>query len=132
MKRKTVLLKTLVFSTVPALITIAQYYANVIVLSNHKYLSPTDALAYEGVSFVIVGLLAIIGIGCRKVTEEAAMIAAVAKGAPGGEKTVGPSEIFREYIWNPKGSTGIGLILIFAGVLMILTHFLINVNQYIG
>jgi len=123
MKRTSILLNALLFSVVPALIIVVQYFANVIILSGYKYLSPTEALLYEGILFIIAGALCLIGIGGAGVAE-AAEAAAVAKTFPSGDETVGPSEIFREYRWKPKGSTRLGLILIITGVLMTLVHLL--------
>ncbi len=127
MKRKSVLLNALVFLIVPVLITIAQYYANVLImplfLRQDVSVSPTELLLYEGILFLIVGFLTLLGIRGAG-SEDAVRIVVLKKTIFGDNKTVGPSRIFRDYIWNPKGYLRVALVLIITGVLMILTYLL--------
>jgi len=127
MKRKSVLSNALVFLIVPLLITVAQYCANVLMmpllLSRNILVSPTELLLYEGLLFVIVGFLYLLGARGAG-SEEAVRIAALNKTILRDDDTVGPSRIFRDYIWNPKGHLRLALVLIITGVLMILTHLL--------
>lgn len=127
MKRKSVLLNALVFLIVPVLITTTQYYANVLIVPFALRLdisvSPTELLLYEGIIFLIVGFLTFLGTSGAG-SEDAARIVVLAKTIFRNNKTVGPSRIFRDYIWNPKGYLRVALVLMITGVLMILTYFL--------
>lgn len=126
MKRKSVFLNALVFLIVPILITIAQYYANVLAMPLFRRfdipVSPTELLLYEGILFLIVGFLTLLGIRGAG-SEDAVKIVVLTKTIYGDNKTVGPSRIFRDYWWNPKGYPRVALVLIITGVLMVLTYF---------
>jgi hypothetical protein len=113
----------ILFFVLPVLIVVLQYYANVMILSGNRYLSPTEVLFYEDILYVIGGLLFLMGMRNYNL-RKAAEVVAIAKAFPSGDEYVGPAGFFRRYIWQAKGSTRLGLILIFAGLLMIITYFL--------
>jgi hypothetical protein len=126
MKHKNVLSNAVVFLIIPVLITVAQYYANLsmmpLFLSQRILVSPSELLLYEGILFIIVGFLTLLGIRGAG-SEEAVGVAATANAVFSDDEMVKPSRIFRDYIWNPKGYPRLALVLMIAGVLMIFTHF---------
>lgn len=122
MKLRSALSNIALFLALPVLIVFLQYYANVMILSDYIS-SPTEALFYEGVLYIIGGLLFLMGMRNYNL-RKAAEAVAVAKAFPSGDEYVGPAGFFRRYIWQAKGSTRLGLILIFAGLLMIVAYFL--------
>jgi len=123
MKLTGALSNIILFFVLPVLIVGLQYYANAMVLSGNRFLSPTEVLFYEGILWVIVGLLFLMGMRNYNI-RKAAEVVAVAKTFPSGDDYVGRSGFFRRYIWQVKGSTRLGLILIFSGLLMIAVYFL--------
>jgi hypothetical protein len=123
MKPRGVLSNVILFLILPVLIVVLQYYANVTILSGNRYLSPTEVLFYEGILYVIVGLLFLMGMRNYNL-RRAGEVVAIAKTFPSGDEYVGRSAFFRRYIWQVKGSTRLGLILIFSGLLMIAVYFL--------
>jgi len=112
------------------LITVATYFVNIWVFSSNKYLrerlnlSPTDAFFIEGIIFLILGLLLLLGRGGINLwSQKAAVLSALAE-AVYGEDTVGPSETLRRDRWKPQGFIRIALIFILTGVFMILIYLL--------
>ena len=121
---RTVLLNVAVYSGVSLLVLVAVYLVDLWFLSSYLRLSALDTLSMEGVMFIIVGLLFLVGKGgISRGSLGAAIMAAKAKAIYGGD-IVGPNEILRRDTWKAKGFTRTGLILLFSGVLMILAYFL--------
>ena len=112
------------FSSISLLITIATYLVNIGLFSSIEYFSPTDAFFFEGIIFLLSGLLLLLGRGGINLwSQKAAILSALAE-AVYDEDTVGPDEMFRRDSWKPRGFIRIALILILAGVFMILIYFL--------
>lgn len=124
MKSKNILLNVVMFSSISTLVTIATYFVNTWLFSSSKYFSPTDAFFIEGVIFLLLGFLLLLGRGGINLwSQKAAILSALAE-AVYKKDTVGPAETFRKDRWKPKGFVRVALILIFAGVFMILSYFL--------
>jgi hypothetical protein len=124
MKIRSILLNTARFSGISVLVVTAVYLVNVWLLSSNNLLSPTDALFIEGIFFLIIGLLLLLGRGgISRTSRGAAMLAASAE-AVSGRDTICPNEIFRRDAWKAEGFTRIALIFILSGVFMILLYFL--------
>jgi len=105
-------------------ITIAFYFVNLWLLSFQRYLSPTDAFFIEGLFFLVLGFLLLLGRGGINLWSLRAAILSALAGAVYGKDTVGPNEIFRRDRWKPEGFTRLALILILTGVFMLLFYFL--------
>ena len=124
MKNRNILLNVIMFTSISLLITIATYLVNIGLFSSIEYFSPTDAFFFEGIIFLLSGLLLLLGRGGINLwSQKAAILSALAE-AVYDEDTVGPDEMFRRDRWKPKGFVRIALILILAGVFMILIYFL--------
>lgn len=124
MKIRSILLNTAAYSGISLVVVVAVYLVDLWLLSASTRLSPTDALFVEGIIFLLIGLLLLIGRGgISRASLSAAMLAAKA-GAIYGRDIIGPNEIFRRDAWRAKGFTRAALILILSGVLMILAYFL--------
>lgn len=120
-----VLLAISMFSCISIIITLAFYFINVWFFSSMEYFSPTDAFFIEGILFLIIGFLLLLGRGGINLwSVKAAILSALAE-AVYDENTVGPGEIMRKDRWKPEGFTRLALILILTGVLMILVYFLV-------
>jgi len=124
MKRRNILVNVVMFSSISLLITIATYFLNIWLFSSSEPFSPIDALFFEGIVFLIAGLLVLLGRGGINLWSQRAAILSALGGAVYDEDTVGPEEQFRRDMWRPKGFVRIALILILAGVFMILIYFL--------
>lgn len=119
-----VLFNLAAFTAIAALIAFAAYFVDLRLFSASRELSSTDALFLEGLGFVIMGLLLLMGRGgINLYSQKAALLSALA-GAVYKKGTVGPSEQLRRDAWKPQGFVRIALILIFAGVFMLLIYFL--------
>jgi len=82
---------------------------------------PADASFLEGVTFIILGALFLLGSGgISQTTSRAAMTAAAAKAM--GKDVIGPSEIYRRDSWKPKGFKRLGLIFVMTGIILILIY----------
>lgn len=124
MKKRNMLLNTVMFSGISLLITVAVYFVNAWIFSSSEYSSPTDIFFIEGILFLIAGVLLLLGRGGINLwSQKAAILSALAEAVYGGD-TVGPAETLRKDMWRPKGFVRIALILILAGVFMILIYFL--------
>lgn len=111
------------FSCISIIITIAFYFVNVWLFSSREYFSPTDAFFIEGMLFLIIGFLLLLGRGGINLWSlKAAILSALAE-AVYDENTVGPDEIMRKDRWKALGFTRLALILILTGVFMILLYF---------
>jgi hypothetical protein len=112
-----------VYSGVSLLVLATVYMVDLEFLSSYLHLSPLDTLSMEGVMFIIIGLLFLVGKGgVNRASLSAAILAAKAKAIYGGD-IPGPNEILRQDAWKAKGFTRTALILTFSGVLMILVYF---------
>lgn len=124
MKNGKILLNMAMFTGISLLIVIGTYFVNVWLFSSSKYISPTDVFFFEGIIFLICGLLLLLGRGGINLwTQRVAILSALA-GAVYDIDTVGPAETFRRDHWKPQGFIRIALILILTGVFMILIYFL--------
>lgn len=124
MKNRNILFNVVVLSSISILITIATYFVNIWLFSSSKYLSPTDAFFIEGITFLISGLLLLLGRGGINLwSQRAAILSALAEAIYDAD-TVGPDEMFRRDRWKPKGFIRIALILMLAGLFMILIYLL--------
>jgi hypothetical protein len=124
MKLGSILLNLAAFSSVSALITVGIYLFNVWLLSSNERFSPTNALFFEGMLFIIVGLLLLLGRGGINLWSQKAAILSALAGAVYNKDTVGPSEELRKDRWSPEGFTRLALVLMIAGTFMILTYFM--------
>ncbi len=127
MKIRNVLLNFMMLSGISLVITGATYFVNMWLFSSNLYLreqtrlSPTDAFFLEGIVFLIVGFLLLLGKGGINLWSlKASLSSALAEFLYGGD-TVGPDEIFRKDRWKPRGFVRIALILVLTGMFMILT-----------
>jgi hypothetical protein len=124
MKIRSILLNTAILSCISALVVIAVYLLDIWLLSSNINLSPTDALFIEGIFFLIIGFLLLLGRGGISLTSRKAAILAASAGAISGRDTMGPDETLRRDAWKPKGFTRMALILILSGAFMIALYFL--------
>lgn len=124
MKKRNILLNAVMFLSISILITIATYFVNIWLFSSSEYFSPTDAFFFEGMIFLLSGLLLLLGRGGINFWSQKAAILSASAEAVYDKDTVGPDEIFKRDRWKPKGFIRIALILILAGVFMILIYFL--------
>jgi hypothetical protein len=93
-------------------------------ISSHSFMSRTDATFVEGIFFIFVGFLVLIGSGgITRNSQKAAMLASAAK-AISHKDVIGPSEIFRKDAWKPKGYVRFGLVLMGAGAFLLVIYFL--------
>jgi hypothetical protein len=122
-KIRALLLNATVYSSISLLVLGVVYLVDLEFLSSFLHLSPADAMFIEGLIFIIVGLVFLVGKGgISRTSLSAAMMAAKAK-AIYGRDIVGPNEIFQQDAWKARGFTRTALILIFSGALMILVYF---------
>jgi len=125
MRSGRVLLNLLMFSFVSLIITIVIYFVNFLLFSSARYISPTDAFFIEGLLFLLVGCLLLLGRGGINLwSQKAAILSALAE-AMYKKDTVGPHEMYKRDKWKPEGFTRLALILIITGVIMLLVYFLI-------
>lgn len=123
MKIRVVLLNATVYSGISLLVLGVVYLVDLEFLSSFLHLSPADAMFIEGLIFIIVGLVFLVGKGgISRTSLSAVMMAAKAK-AIYGRDIVGPNEIFQQDAWKARGFTRTALILMFSGALMILVYF---------
>jgi len=121
---RTVLLNVAVYSSVSLLVLGTVYLGDLLFLSSYLQLSALETLSMEGVMFIILGLLFLVGKGGINLGSlSAAMISAKAKAIFGGD-IAGPNEVLRRDTWKAKGFTRTALVLLFSGLLMILVYFL--------
>jgi hypothetical protein len=122
-KIRALLLNATVYSSISLLVLGVVYLVDLEFLSSFLHLSPADAMFIEGLIFIIVGLVFLVGKGgISRTSLSVAMMAAKAK-AIYGRDIVGPNEIFQQDAWKARGFTRTALILIFSGALMILVYF---------
>jgi hypothetical protein len=108
----------------------ATYLVNVWLFSSQTSIrlstsmSPLDASLFEGLIFVLFGVLFLIGSGgITQASRKAALLAAAASAM--GNDVIGPSEVYRRDAWRPKGYAGFGLILIMTGVILLVIYFVL-------
>jgi len=132
-KRSKASVNLMFLSCISVVITVAFYFVNVWLLSDvgllkfsiiRRIYSPTDFLFFEGIVFLILGALFLLGRGGINLwSVKAAILSALAETVY-HKDTIGPDEEFRRDRWKPGGFTRFALILILAGVFMILVYFL--------
>jgi hypothetical protein len=124
MKIRSILLNTAILSCISALVVMAVYLFDIGLLSSNINLPPPDGLFIEGIFFLIIGFLLLLGKGGISLTTRKAAILAASAGAISGRDTIGPDEMLRRDAWKAKGFTRIALILILSGAFMIVLYFL--------
>ena len=77
----------------------------------------------EGIIFIILGVLFLLGSGGLSYGSVGAAVLAAKAKALGGD-VVGPSEVLRRDAWKPKGFVRLGLILIVAGIFLLVIYFM--------
>ena len=123
MKLGKALLNLAVFSCISMIITVVFYFVNVQLFTT-PMLSPVDAMFIEGMLFLIIGFLFLLGRGGINVWSQRAAILSALTEAISGKDMLGPDETLEKDRWKPKGFTRLALILILTGVFMILTYFI--------
>ncbi|MEM2105388.1 MAG: DUF308 domain-containing protein [Candidatus Bathyarchaeia archaeon] len=104
------------------IVACATYIINLWIFSSNSRFSPTEASFVEGILYIIIGVLFLLGSGGISLTSQRAAALASAASAL-GKDVIGPSEIFRRDAWKPKGFTRLGLILIMAGIILLIFYF---------
>lgn len=123
MRKKYVLLNVAMYTGVSLVIVIVVYFFNVLLLYSNEVISPNDAFFVEGVMFLLIGFLLLLGRGGLSLWNvKGAILAATAEALYGAE-TVGPSETLRRDAWKSKGFIRAGLILLLTGVFMLVIYF---------
>ena len=123
MKLGKALLNLAVFSCISMIITVVFYFVNVQLFIT-PMLSPVDAMFIEGILFLIIGFLFLLGRGGINVWSQRAAILSALTEAISGKDMLGPDETLEKDRWKPKGFTRLALILILTGVFMILAYFI--------
>ena len=123
MKLGKALLNLAVFSCISMIITVVFYFVNVQLFTT-PMLSPVDAMFIEGMLFLIIGFLFLLGRGGINVWSQRAAILSALTEAISGKDMLGPDETLEKDRWKPKGFTRLALVLILTGVFMILTYFI--------
>lgn len=124
MKKKHILSNVAGIAGVSSLIVVMAYFVNVLLFSSNEIVSPTDAMFIEGVGFLLIGSLLLLGRGGINLwSKKAAILSATAEAVYGAE-TVGPAETMRKDAWKSKGFVRAGLILVLTGVFMFAVYFL--------
>jgi len=108
---------------VPLIVTHTSCILNNWLLASHKRLTPTDAAFLEGIGFVLLGAMVLLGSGGITHTSLRAAVLASAAGAVFDRDTISPSEIFKRDAWKPKGHVLLGLILLLTGVSLLMVYF---------
>ncbi len=124
MKKRCILLNAAVYAGVSLSIVTIVYFVNVLFLSSSGIVLATEALFIEGVLFLIVGLLLLLGRGGVTFSSIRAALLLAATEAVYGTETVGPAEQMRMDSWKSKGFTRAGFILLISGLFMIIVYFL--------
>jgi len=123
MRKKYVLLNVAMYTGVSLVIVIVVYFFNALLLYSNEVISPNDAFFVEGVMFLLIGFLLLLGRGGLSLWNvKGAILAATAEALYGAE-TVGPSETLRRDAWKSKGFIRAGLILLLTGVFMLVIYF---------
>jgi len=117
------LLNLAVFSCISMIITVVFYFVNVQLFTT-PMLSPVDAMFIEGILFLIIGFLFLLGRGGINVWSQRAAILSALTEALSGKDMLGPDETLEKDRWKPKGFTRLALVLILTGVFMILAYFI--------
>lgn len=123
MKLGKALLNLAVFSCISMIITVVFYFVNVQLFTT-PMLSPVDAMFIEGMLFLIIGFLFLLGRGGINVWSQRAAILSALTEAISGKDMLGPDETLEKDRWKPKGFTRLALVLILTGVFMILAYFI--------
>ena len=124
MKKKYILLNIAVYIIVSFSIVIGVYFFNILIFPSSEIVSSTDVLFVEGIMFLIIGLLLLLGRGgISLVSKKAAILSATAEAVYGAD-TAGPAETMRRDAWKAEGFIRAGLILIITGVFMLAIYFL--------
>jgi hypothetical protein len=124
MRKKYVLFNIATYVGVSLVIVMVVHFFNVLFVYSNGVLIPNDAFFVEGVLFLLIGFLLLLGRGGISFWNvKGAILAATAEALYGAE-TVGPSETLRRDAWKSKGFIRAGLILLLTGVFMLVIYFL--------
>ena len=124
MKKRHILFNVAAYAGISLSIVVVVYFVNGLFLSSNEIISPTDALFVEGIIFLLIGFLLLLGRGGINLWSQSAAILSATAEAVYGSETVGPNEIMRKDVWKSKGFIRAGLILVIAGVFMLVVYFL--------
>jgi hypothetical protein len=135
MGKRNVVLNLVVLLGLAGLIVAGTYVFNLWVQTRYPMtwwgllpLTVLDMVFFEGVGFILLGLLLLVGSGgINRWTVETVFKSSIADwvyGREGDEDRVKPSELFRADTWKPRGFPRVGLTLLLAGVLMGVIYFL--------
>jgi hypothetical protein len=105
-------------------IAVAAYVIDLMLFSSSTIISPSEALFVEGVAFLLIGIMFLLGRGGINYSSKEAAILSATTQAVSGAETVGPAEQMRRDTWKSKGFSRAGIILIVAGVLMLAGYFM--------
>jgi hypothetical protein len=114
-KLERALLNLAVFSCISIIVTVVLYFVNVQLFTTPLF-SPVDAMFIEGILFLIIGLLFLLGRGGINVWSQRAAILSALTEALSGKDMLGPDETLNKDRWKPKGFTRLALILILTGI----------------
>jgi len=124
---KNALQNTLPLLSASAVLACTIYIFNLWLFSLIQEISPIDALFFEGIIFIILGILFLLGSGgITRASQKAALLAATAE-AIFDDQVMKPSEVYRRDSWKPKGFIRFGLILIITGIILIL----VSISTYV-
>jgi len=124
MKKRYILFNVAAYVSISLSIVVVAYFVNVLLLFSNEMISPTEALFFEGIGFLLFGFLLLLGRGGINRWSQSAVILSAAAEAVYGDDTVGPDEIMRRDVWKSKGFIRTGLVLVLTGVFMFLVYFL--------
>ncbi len=122
--KKTYLWHFAILVSVSLMLTAIVYFINYTLLFSTAYVSSTDMLFVEGILFIILGILLILGSGGINLWSVKAAILGAATEAVYGEGGVTPSELFKRDSWKAKGFPRLGLVLLMAGLFMLVIYFI--------
>ena len=124
MARKRVYRRFAAYAGLSLVIAIVFYGANVLLLPPAAKFTSTEALFVEGIAFLLMGLLLMLGRGGMNLSTVSAAILSASAEAVCGTEGVGPAEEMRIDSWKSKGFITAGLVLIMAGLFMLAMYFL--------
>ena len=124
MSKKKILLVLMGILVISFLVSIVVLFLDFWLLSNSRYLSPIEALFFEGILFIAGGALLLLGRGGINRWSLRTILMSALADAVYDEDTVGPSEVFRQDRWKPQGFTRLALVLIISGFIMLLAYFM--------
>lgn len=108
---------------VPLILTCVTCLINDWLLASHPRLGPADAAFLEGIGFIFLGAMVLLGSGGITRTSLRAAVLASAAGAVFDRGSMNPSEVFKRDAWKPKGHVLLGLILLLTGIFLLMVYF---------